>query len=247
VIDEAVQPVLDGFVSSIRKVAAVEAVWLHGSLALGDYQLGRSDLDVIVVTSSPPPPAVADVHRQLIRDFPLAAKLHCSYMTELADLSVRHPTFAHQRYFDRPVTPVTRRELAIGNRTLFGPTPAELLPVVSDEELFAFIRRDLNDFWLPATRKRTNWYADIWVDLSLLTIARAHVTLATGDLITKRAAFDVLPNLGAPADVVEDIRRRRYGPEFRTGPWWRHTRAGRTRRFVGTAIPAVLGSPLSSR
>lgn len=246
-IDEAVQPVLDGFVSSIRKVAAVEAVWLHGSLALGDYQLGRSDLDVIVVTSSAPPPAVADVHRQLIRDFPLAAKLHCSYMTELADLSVRHPTFAHQRYFDRPVTPVTRRELAIGNRTLFGPTPAELLPVVSDEELFAFIRRDLNDFWLPATRKRTNWYADIWVDLSLLTIARAHVTLATGDLITKRAAFDVLPYLGAPADVVEDIRRRRYGPEFRTGPWWRHTRAGLTRRFVSTAIPAVLGSPLSSR
>lgn len=246
-IDEAVQPVLDGFVSSIRKVAAVEAVWLHGSLALGDYQLGRSDLDVIVVTSSSPPPAVADVHRQLIRDFPLAAKLHCSYMTELADLSVRHPTFAHQRYFDRPVTPVTRRELAIGNRTLFGPTPAELLPVVSDEELFAFIRRDLNDFWLPATRKRTNWYADIWVDLSLLTIARAHVTLATGDLITKRAAFDVLPYLGAPADVVEDIRRRRYGPEFRTGPWWRHTRAGLTRRFVSTAIPAVLGSPLSSR
>jgi predicted nucleotidyltransferase len=240
VIDEAVQHLLDGFVTSVREVAAVEAVWLHGSLALGDYQLGRSDLDVIVVTSSPPPPAVADVHRQLIRDLPLAAKLHCSYMTELADVSVRHPTFAHEEYFDRPVTPVTRRELAIGNRTLFGPTPAELLPPVTDEELFAFVRRDLQEFWLPATAKRSNWYADIWVDLSLLTIARAHVTLATGDLITKRTAFDVLPRLGAPADVVEDIRRRRYGPEFRTGLWWRHTRAVLTRRFVRTAIPAVL-------
>lgn len=239
-IDEAVQPVLDGFVTSVREVAAVEAAWLHGSLALGDYQLGRSDLDVIVVTTSPPPPAVADVHRQLIRDFPLATKLHCSYMTELADPSVRHPTFAHERYFDRPVSPVTRRELAIGNCTLFGPPPSELLPATTDEELFAFVRRDLTDFWLPATRKRSNWYADIWVDLSLLTIARAHVTLATGDLITKRAAFDVLPGLGAPADVVEDIRRRRYGPDFRTGPWWRHTRAMLVRRFVRTAIPAVL-------
>lgn len=239
-IDEAVQQVLDGFVASVRRVAAVEAVWLHGSLALGDYQLGRSDLDVIVVTSSPPPAAVADVHRQLIRDSPLAAKLHCSYMTELADASVRHPTFAHQEYFDRPVTPVTRRELAIGNRTLFGPPPSELLPATTDEELFDFVRRDLREFWLPVTRKRTHWYADIWVDLSLLTVARAHVTLATGDLITKRAAFDVLPRLGAPADVVEDIRRRRYGPDFRTGPWWRHTRAGLTRRFVRTAIPDVL-------
>ncbi|RZU12050.1 nucleotidyltransferase-like protein [Kribbella rubisoli] len=239
-IDEAVQQLLDGFVTSVREVAAVEAVWLHGSLALGDYQLGRSDLDVIVVTSSPPPPAVADVHRQLIRNSPLAAKLHCSYMTDLADLSVRHPTFAQKRYFDRPVTPVTRRELAIGNRTLFGPTPAELLPATTDEELFAFVRRDLREFWLPATRKRTNWYADIWVDLSLLTLARAHVTLATGDLITKRAALDVLPGLGAPASVIDDIRARRYGPAPRTLPWWRHRRGVLTRRFVSTAIPAVL-------
>ena len=43
--------------------------------------------------------------RELIRTDPLAAKLHCSYMAldQLADLSVRHPTFAHQRYFERPV------------------------------------------------------------------------------------------------------------------------------------------------
>ena len=239
-IDEAVQQLLDGFVTSVREVAAVQAVWLHGSLALGDYQLGRSDLDVIVVTSAPPPAAVADVHRRLIRDSPLARKLHCSYMTELTDQSVRHPTFAQERYFDRPVTPVTRRELAIGNRTLFGPTPAELLPATTDEELFAFVRRDLRDFWLPATRKRTNWYADIWVDLSLLTLARAHVTLATGDLITKRAALDVLPGLGAPTSVVDDIRARRYGPVPRTWPWWRHRRGVLARRFTSTAIPAVL-------
>ncbi|HZX03566.1 nucleotidyltransferase domain-containing protein [Kribbella sp.] len=239
-IDEAVQPLLDGFVTSVRAVAEVRAVWLHGSLALGDYQLGRSDLDVIVVVSEPPPPSVAEVHRELIRSNPLAVKLHCSYMTDLADLSVRHPTFAHQRYFDRPVTPVTRRELAIGNRSLFGPVPGELLPPVSDEELFAFVRRDLRDFWYPVTRKRTPWYRDIWVDLSLLTLARAHVTLATGDLITKRAALDVLPRLGAPVGVVEDIRRRRYEPESRVGPWWRHTRAGLTRRFLRTAIPTVL-------
>ncbi|WP_427894577.1 nucleotidyltransferase domain-containing protein [Kribbella sp. GL6] len=239
-IDEAVQPLLDGFVTSVREVADVKAVWLHGSLALGDYQLGRSDLDVIVVVSEPPPDSVAEMHRELMRSDPLATKLHCSYMTDLADLSVRHPTFAQERYFDRPVTPVTRRELAIGNRTLFGPAPAELLPPVSDEELFEFVCRDLREFWLPVTRKRTPWYRDIWVDLSLLTIARAHVTLATGDLITKRAALDILPRLGAPADVVEDIRRRRYADEVRTGPWWRHTRAGLTRRFVRTAIPAVL-------
>jgi len=108
--DEAVQQLLDGFVTSIREVTAVRAVWLHGSLAVGDYQHGRSDLDVIAVVSSPPTPAIADVHRRLMRSTSLAQKLHCSYMLDsaLADPTIRHPTFAQGRYFDRPVTPVAR-------------------------------------------------------------------------------------------------------------------------------------------
>ncbi|MEV0801151.1 nucleotidyltransferase domain-containing protein [Kribbella sp. NPDC050281] len=240
--DEAVQQLLDGFVASVRQVAAVEAIWLHGSLALGDYQLGRSDLDVVAVVSTPPPAAIENVHRRLIDTSPLAAKLHCSYMVrdQLTDVSIRHATFAQGRYFDRPVTPVTRRELALSNVSLFGPPPSSLLPATSDAELSAFIRRDLREFWLPAVARRTNWYVDIWVDLSLLTLARAHVTLTTGDLITKRAALDVLPSLGAPTAVIADISRRRYGPATRTWPWWRHRRAVLTRRFVQTAIPTVL-------
>ncbi|WP_202873021.1 hypothetical protein [Kribbella capetownensis] len=240
--DEAVQQLLDGFVASVRQVAAVEAIWLHGSLALGDYQLGRSGLDVVAVVSSPPPAAVEDVHRRLIAESPPASKLHCSYMLadQLADASIRHVTFAQERYFDRPVTPVTRRELALSNVSLFGPPPSSLLPATSDEELFSFIRRDLREFWLPAVARWTNWYVDVWVDLSLLTIARAHVTLTTGELITKRAALDVLPSLGAPAAVVADITRGRYGSRRLATPWWRHRRAVLTRRFVQTAIPAVL-------
>lgn len=244
-IDEAVQQLLDGFVTSVRQVAAVEAIWLHGSLALGDYQLGISDLDVVAVVSSPVPDAVAEVHRRLIAASPLATKLHCSYMLadQLADASIRHVTFAQERYFDRPVTAVTRRELALSNVSLFGPPPSALLPPTTDAELADFIRQDLREFWLPAVDRRTNWYADVWVDLGLLTIARAHVTLTTGELITKRAALDVLPSLGAPASVIADITQRRYGPDRRPSPLWRHRRAVLTRGFAGTAIPAVISSP----
>ena len=74
---------------------------------------------------------------------------------------------------------MTRRELALGDRTLFGPPPSSLLPATTDEELTAFIRDDLEHFWYPATRKLTPWYADIWVDLGLVTVARATVTLTT--------------------------------------------------------------------
>jgi hypothetical protein len=143
VIDEAVRRLLDGFVTSLRQIAAVEAVWLHGSLTLGDFQVGRSDLDVVAVVSSPPPAAIADLHRRLIATSPLAGKLDCSYLvaSELADPAIRHATFAQGRYFDRPVTPVTRRELALSNVSLYGPPPSSLLPPTSDDELFAFIRR----------------------------------------------------------------------------------------------------------
>jgi hypothetical protein len=194
------------------------------------------------VVSSAPPAEVSDVHRRLIAASPLAEKLHCSYMvaSQLADPSVRHTTFAQERYFERPVTPVTRRELALSNRSLPGPPPSELLPATTDEELADFVRRDLREFWFPVTAKRTPWYADIWVDLSFLTLARAHVTLTTGELITKRAALDVLPALGAPEVVVQDIARRRYGPARQADPLWLHRRAGLTRRFVRSAIPVVV-------
>lgn len=241
-IDEAVQSMLDGFVASVRDIAPVEAVWLHGSLALGDFQAGRSDLDVVAVVTAPPPPEVADLHRRLIAAEPLAEKLHCSYMlaNQLADPSIRHATFAQGRYFDRPVTAVTRRELALSNTSLLGPPPMSLLPAISDAELADFVRHDLREFWFPVTAKRPPWYLDIWVDLGLLTLARAHVTLTTGELITKRAALDILPTLGAPAAVVRDIARRRYGPAQRANPFWRHRRAVLSQQFLQSAIPAVL-------
>ena len=52
------------------------------------------------------------------------------------------------------------------------------------------VQRLLDGF--VASVRGTPWYADIWVDLSLLTIARAHVTLTTGELITKRAALECM-------------------------------------------------------
>jgi hypothetical protein len=242
--DEAVQSLLGGFVASIRSLLQVRAVWLHGSLALGDYQAGRSDLDLIAVLDAPISDAepVRALHQSLEKAHPLADKLHCSYMLveQLAEASLRHPTWAQQRYFDRPVTAVTRRELALGDRALFGPPPSSLLPATTDEELTAFIRHDLEHFWYPAARKWTRWYADIWVDHGLITVARAGVTLSEGRLITKRAALDLLPSLGAPIGLIADIAQRRYGTPTRIPPWRRLSRGLVARGFVQSQIRQLL-------
>ncbi|GAA0937964.1 nucleotidyltransferase domain-containing protein [Kribbella koreensis] len=254
--DEAVQRLLDGFVASLPSVVPLRALWLHGSLALGDYQVGVSDLDLIAVLDRPVGDAAAlqALHRSLEVAHPLARGLHCSYLqvSQLGDSSLRHPTWAHSEYFSRPVTAVTRRELLLGDLSIYGPAPSSLLPATTDEELAAFIWQDLETFWYPAARRWKRWWADVWVDLGLITVARAGVTLADGRLITKREALELLPSLGAPTAVVADIYHRRYGPAalpakaqrdgvLRRNPISRVRRGFAARRFVRSTIDGLLG------
>lgn len=221
------------------------AVWAHGSLAGGDYQEGRSDLDLIAVLEEPITArtvwrlAVAHNRR---RGEPLADRLHCTYLTPATagGPDRRHLTWAHEQLFRRTVTPVTRRELHTFGRVLHGRAPAELLPPVTDLELDAFVVRDQRDFWRPAVHKAHLWTQDVWVDLGLVTFARATVTLREGRLISKREALEELPGLGAPAEIVEDVRRRRYGRPAPADEEWRTRRSELTRRYLGPAIDGLV-------
>ncbi|MEU8358241.1 nucleotidyltransferase domain-containing protein [Nonomuraea sp. NPDC048882] len=238
----ATERLLKDFQEGVESAVPLVALWAHGSLAGGDYQPGRSDLDLIAITDTPATMEhwrrIKAVHRRL--RLPLAEHLHCSYMArqELDDLSAEHITWAFGEIFRRPVTAVTRRELHEGARVLYGPPPDGLLPPVSDEELTRFIRTDLRDFWLVKAQQRRRWLKDIWVDLGMLTVARATVTLREGRLISKREAFDVLAELGAPETVVADIRARRYGTQRPVLSRFRRARLARA--FVRSAIRRAL-------
>ncbi|MFC9908301.1 nucleotidyltransferase domain-containing protein [Streptomyces sp. NPDC127197] len=237
---------LDRFLTELGALAPV-AVWAHGSLAGGDYQEGRSDLDLIAVVPGPLTPSavwrVAVLHNRLHAE-PLAAKLHCSYLTPdaLDDSGRPYLTWAHRRLMRRPVTPVTRRELHTFGRVLHGAPPAGLLPPVSDRELNDFVVRDQREFWRPVVRKTRPWTQDAWVDVGLTTFARASVTLREGRLISKREALEVLPALGAPVEVVEDIRRRRYGDPAPPAEQWTARRGELTRSYLGPAIDALVAA-----
>jgi hypothetical protein len=244
--DQATAELLDRFLGAVQPIVPLVAVWVHGSLAGGDYQPGRSDLDLIAVLDRPCTASekrrLGDVHERLDRAFALAEKLHCSYCAaaQLGDLAQAHLTWAHQELMRRTVTPVTRRELHEFGLVWYGRGPADLLPPVGDAELNAFIIEDLKGFWLPAVEHRPRWDRDIWVDLGLLTMARAMVTLRDGRLITKAEALDVLTALGAPAQVVQDIKERRYGEPGAASPEWIAQRAELTLGFLRPAIERVL-------
>ncbi|GAA1571523.1 nucleotidyltransferase domain-containing protein [Kribbella hippodromi] len=240
-VDRDTEQLVEGFVVALRAAVPVGSVWAHGSLAGGDYQPGRSDLDLIAVLDRPCTAAeeerLGELHQKL-GGVPLASKLHCSYavVTELDDPARPHLTWAHEELMHRPITPVTRRELHEFGLVLYGQPPADVLPPVTDEQLADFVVADLKSFWLPALDHPERWLRDIWVDLGLLTFARATATLHDGKLITKAEALDVLTELGAPIDVVDDIRQRRYGVPDPATEQWLTRRAELTVTFLRPAI-----------
>jgi hypothetical protein len=250
VCTDAVRPLLERFTADAAGVVPLVALWAHGSLALGDYQPGRSDLDLVALVGDEIGDEVGEaqraglqrIHEALIRDEGLADKLHCSYVvgSQLADTDRSHVTWAMGELYERPVSPVSRRELRDGGLRLFGPAPGSLVPPVTDLELADYIRAQLRDYWYPVTAKPALWLRDIWVDLGLLTPARASVTLRDGRLISKREALEALADLGAPADVVRDIYRRRYEAVQPISGQWRLRRAYLARTFARATIERVL-------
>jgi hypothetical protein len=246
---DEVRSLLDRFSADASRVVPLAALWAHGSLALGDFQPGRSDLDLVALVAAtitgPQRDELKRVHEALISELPLADKLHCSYVPRsgLADVSRPHVTWAQGELFDRTVSPVSRRELSLGGLCLFGPGPADLIPAVTDQELADYIRADLRDFWHPATARPELWLRDIWVDLGLLTLARATVTLQQGRLITKKEALDVLAGLAAPTGVLRDIYQRRYETAPPISPEWRAERGVQARTYIRARIEHLLELP----
>ena len=147
-LPDEVKPLLDRFITDVGGAAPLVALWAHGSLALGDFQPGRSDLDLVALIETAMTPAQKQdlrmMHEALHREYPLAEKLHCAYVAgaELDDTGHAHPTWAHGELFDRIVSPVSRRELWQGGLSLLGPRwpPWFLLsPTKSSRTTFAVI------------------------------------------------------------------------------------------------------------
>lgn len=222
------------------------ALWAHGSLASGDFVPGRGDLDLVALIGAPVTGAqradLQRVHERLIDQEPLAAELHCSYIVsgEQADPGRDHMTWAHGELYERPVSPVSCRELLHGGLCLLGPSPSTVVPVVTDAELADYVRTDLRDYWYPKTARSDLWLRDIWVDLGMLTLARAAVTLREGRLITRKRALDMLASAGAPPSVVCDIRERRYGIPPPISDEWRAERGDLASTYIRQGIQRKL-------
>ncbi len=230
------------FATSVRPIVDAVAFYAGGSLASGDFHPGVSDLDLVAVIAAeldaPRCRRLRELHTSVRRTEPSAAKLHCDYVPQhdLTDLATPHLRWAHGELYRHPLSGIARAELLQGGITVYGPPPADLVPPLDLAATQAAARAELTGYWAGATRKAHLWRQDVYVDLGLLTVARAEALLSEGRLITKAEALTRLDRFGVDPELTEEIGRRRRGETVELTTRRRMRRAYTARRLVADGI-----------
>ena len=138
-------------------------MYLHGSLAIGDFDPGTSDIDFVVVTDGQLPPqtfvALKTMHEQIAAGASKWAKeLEGSYIPQRALRHDRRP--GPLPYIDRGSTlamvhqesgywVIHRHMIREHGVVLVGPPPQTLIDRVQPAELREAVRGILRGWWMP--------------------------------------------------------------------------------------------------
>ena len=179
------------------------AFYLHGSLALGDFNGEASDIDYLIVTRDAPTAEAQEQLAAVKRRFqgsgiPLATRLDGLFATEV---SIRryHPgrvplqngpmvysseldAWGSQSVLDRYV--VRNHGIVVS-----GPPPVTLIDPISPADLRQAVRATVNESWAPYLEEYSIWYfAPAFPYHAVVTLCRVLYTLEHGDMVSKPAA-----------------------------------------------------------
>ncbi len=185
----------------------VSGLHLVGSVALGDYQPGHSDIDLVVVTRHPlgeaDVPVIDEVHRREREAAGSGGPIEGSYLTTAslattADALV--PSVSHREGVtgygpDVEVNPVTWRTLVRHAIAVRGNPTSDWMRDPKDRAVAAYCRKNLVDYWEPllsaaadvdpATAPTVPASALEWLALGPIRLAH---TIQTGEIISKSVA-----------------------------------------------------------
>lgn len=222
-----VHEIADAYLTLVDAAAPglVEGLYVVGSTALGDFHPARSDIDFVAVSADPVTAAqlagLERAHAQLAARYPRPA-FDGPYLTwhELAGPPAQAApgprvfggTVRHRVRTDR--TPVLWHTLARHGVTLCGPRAQELMIDTGPGELAVWTAGSLEEYWRPWRRRSSRLASRSGLALlggagpvhGVLGVSRAHYTLATGRIASKRGAERVRPG-GVRRAVVPDRGR----------------------------------------
>lgn len=175
----------------------VHSIWIYGSVALNDFQLGWSDIDFIAFSNSPITEMQAEqlvlLRQSLSNEFPDNPFYHCF---EGAILDIRefltnnYTKLVYWGTTDQRITDsyeldvFSRYELAKYGRSVYGKDDRNIFLTPSRDEIFFAIQNHYDTIRKYALQTSESIYSCGW----LLDIARCIYTLRYGDMIGKTQA-----------------------------------------------------------
>jgi hypothetical protein len=199
-----VNTALHALLAGVRSVLGdlMVGLYVHGSLAGGGFEPGRSDVDFCVATAGPLPadllPALEAMHARLTASgWPWADRLEGSYVPVQAlrrydPVNAHHPalrvdgTFAVDHHgVDWPIQLHVLREHGIA---LAGPRPATLIDPIAPDDLRRATLGVLHAWWVPKLDDPTLLRSAEYQAYAILTMCRILYTLEHGTVVSKAHA-----------------------------------------------------------
>ncbi len=199
-----VNAVLRAFLSDVQAVLGDYFVGLvvHGSLASGDFDPQRSDIDFVVVTAGPLPEgliaALSALHARLAASgLKWATKLEGGYipldaLRRCDRARARHPWHGVNGHFaveqlgsDWVIQCHVIREQGIA---LAGPAPQALIAPILPDDLRRAQRATLREWWAPQLEHPVRLHSREYQAYAVLTMCRALYTLQHGTVVSKPVA-----------------------------------------------------------
>ncbi len=196
-----VNATLDAFQRGLQEVLGelLVGIYLHGSLATGDFNPQSSDLDFVVVVTTPITeqqlPALAEMHKGLLEFSPKwAARLEGAY---IAQQILRHylpgetssAWLGSDGHFaieplgsDWVIQSYVIREHGI---VLFGPDPKTLIDPISPDDLRRAEQATLRYWWAPQLENPVRLVSREYQAYAALTMCRALYLLEFGTVVSK--------------------------------------------------------------
>ena len=195
-----VEAVLEELVAANRKTLGDKllAYYLYGSYMTGDFTIGTSDLDMSVVLTDELDERDLDnlkrMHEQFAVEYPaFDGRIETQYVSQKALQTFR--TVRHPMANISPGEPFHLIEggdewlsnwwmILNHGRTLYGPTPEEVIPPIADEEFFDVIR-----LYVEEAREWGKKYTSLpGQSYTMLTMFRALYTLTHREHTSKLKA-----------------------------------------------------------
>jgi hypothetical protein len=211
-----INAVLDPLLAHVQAAIGEQLIgmYLHGSLAAGGFEPGRSDIDVLAVTEGElnhrALSALEVAHARVqATGQTWATRLEVSYIPRVAlrrhqPHNVRHPALRMDGSFGIDVHGsdwvLQRHVIRECGIALVGPDPRTLIEPVSPREIRWAARETLHEWWAPQLEDPTRLRSAEYQAYAVLTMCRALYSLQHGDVAPKAtAARWAQQRLGQPA------------------------------------------------